>query len=186
MGCFQSNDSGFLDASVTVVGLEGSGKSAIVHQMTTNQPYTSYVPVPTAGVEYSEIQMNNYIFRIYDCGGMPMYRDQWILYMKKSDAVCFVIDRTDEDRMGRVREEIAVVVPLCVSLRIPLLILVSKEDVGSALTLENITKIAKLDSPQTDWTILLCSAFSGNGIVAARNWLIEHIRAKKTEEPAQK
>jgi GTPase SAR1 family protein len=181
MGCFGSSDSGDLDASVTVIGLEGSGKSAIVHQMTTNQPYTSYVAVPTAGVEYSEIEMSNYTFRIYDCGGMPMYRDQWPAYIKKSNAVCFVIDRTDEDRMGRVREEIAMVVPLCVSLRIPLLILVSKEDVGSALTLDNITKIAKLESAQMDWTILLCSAATGNGIVAARNWLVEHIRVKRSE-----
>ena len=125
-----------------------------------------------------ELPMGGSTFRIYDCGGMGRYRSEWAYYIEQSDAVAFVIDKTDKDRMGRVREEIADVIKQYSELQIPLLILVNKSDMRSKLSTTDIATITKISEARLDYIIRECSAESGEGIISARDWLLAHIKPK--------
>jgi small GTP-binding protein len=183
MGCGVSVDpQRVLNRTVTFVGLDGSGKSEIAFRMVSNDLSAQYVPIPTAGVSYSEIPMGGSIFRIYDCGGVSKYRAQWEYFVEQSDAAVFVIDRSDKERMGRVREEITEIIAKCASREIPLLILVNKCDIKSNLTLRDFATITKIKESNVEHAIKECCGTTGDGVHSARDWLIQRIQtaAQKT------
>ena len=77
---------------VTFIGLDNSGKSNIVHKLVSTDG-SEYVPVPTAGCEFYNLSSSG--LKIVDMGGIGKYRDQWPSYIKQSDGVVFVIDKSD-------------------------------------------------------------------------------------------
>ena len=179
MGCNASSPESNHVRTITIVGLEGSGKSNITfHLVATNA--TNYVPLPTPGVDFHELQLNSSTFYIYDCGGISRYRTQWPYYISMSDGVVFVIDRTDKERMGRVQEEIANVLEQCQEMQIPLLILINKSDVTTSLTTEDFLKITKADMYDVEYEIKECSAKTGDGIQEGRDWLLQHIHPRNS------
>jgi small GTP-binding protein len=180
MGCPITVDvAQVFEYTLTFVGLDGCGKSHIVFRLVTNDASSQYVSIPTAGVAYAEFPQGLSMFHIYDCGGLGRYREQWLYYVEQSDAVIFVIDRSDKNRMGRVRSEIADIIKKCKTKEISLLILVNKVDLKSKLTLQDIAKITKVAEADMDHEIKECSAVSNEGIQTARDWVIAHIRQKR-------
>ncbi|OHT17096.1 ADP-ribosylation factor-like protein 14 [Tritrichomonas foetus] len=177
MGCNASYNNNSHVRTITIVGLESSGKSNITfHLVATNA--TNYVALPTAGVDFHELQLSSSTFHIYDCGGISRYRTQWPYYIQKSDGVVFVIDRTDKERMGRVQEEIADVLIMCEKLNLPILIFINKSDINTTLTTEDFIKITKADNYDVEYTIQDCSAKTGDGINSGRDWLLQHIHPR--------
>lgn len=176
MGCGPSDNSNHI-RTITFVGLEGSGKSNIVFHLVTTNP-KNYEPLPTPGVEYHEFDLDASSFRIYDCGGISRYRSQWPYYIKRSQGVVFVIDRSDKDRMGRVQEEIKIVLEICQQLKLPILILINKSDLSSSISTKDYIKITKVDDYDVDYDIKNCCAKTGSGIEEGKNWLLKHINSK--------
>jgi small GTP-binding protein len=144
-----------------------------------------HVPVPTAGVSFLQASMGGQTFRIYDCGGIGRYRSEWPYYIEQSDAVAFVIDRTDRERMGRVREEIATIIVRCKKLSIPLLVLVNKTDLQSKLTVADFTKITLVNEAQITYAVKECSGRTGDGVATARDWLLEKIKPRSAARPVK-
>jgi small GTP-binding protein len=170
-----------LHRAVAVVGLDGSGKSQVVFKMLADlspSPPAPYLPIPTAGVAYSEFSEGKLTFGVYDCGGMARYREQWPHFVKESDGVVFVIDRTDSARIVRIREEIAEIIDLCASLDTPLLVLVNKSDLNSEMRVPDPPIVNKLLDARLDYTVKECSATTGDGIADARNWIVNQIQEK--------
>jgi small GTP-binding protein len=184
MGCPITVDvAQVFEYTVTFVGLDGSGKSHIVFRLTNNDASRQYVSIPTAGVAYGEFLQGLSTFHIYDCGGLGRYREQWLYYVEQSDAVIFVIDRSDKTRMGRVRAEIADIIKKCKAQDIPLLVLANKTDLRSKLTIQDFAKITKIAEAEIEYDIRECSALSNEGIQAAKDWVISHIRQKRANPP---
>ncbi|KAK8866932.1 hypothetical protein M9Y10_009901 [Tritrichomonas musculus] len=181
MGCnATAEQTQYISRTIAFVGLDGSGKSSIVHQMINPNATEEFIPIPTAGADYYESSMGASKFCIYDCGGIGRYRDEWNFYIKHSDAVCFVIDRTDKKRMSVVRDEIGMILQKCQLQQIPILILINKTDKKSSLTISDFELITKVNEFKVDGDIKECSAENGEGIVAARDWLLQHIKPRTT------
>ena len=182
MGCGTSvEQSQSFTRTITFLGLDNSGKSSIVHEIVNSESsHEDYIPIPTAGVDFHEITLSASKFRIYDCGGIGRYRDQWPFFIKLADAVAFVIDRTDKKRMGVVRDEIKSVITQCQSQQIPLLIFINKSDKKSSLHENDFKMITKINEFKVEYLIKECSAKSGEGIMAGRDWLLQHIKPRAT------
>jgi small GTP-binding protein len=168
--------------TVTFVGLDGSGKSRIVSRILDPSSGNSYVSIPTAGVSYHQTHRHGLTICIFDCGGLGRYREQWLTFVEQSNAVVFVIDRTDTARMGRVREEIAQIIEKCHAARIPLLIVVNKCDLESRLEPPDILRITKVEDADIDFAIKQCSAVSGHGIESVADWIHDTAKSKVTEQ----
>ena len=179
MGCNLSVEAD-IDVSnvVTFVGLDGSGKSEIIFSLVNKDPNKKYIPISTAGLEYHELSMGSTYLKIYDCGGTGRYRDLWDQFIRQSDGVVFVIDKTDLDRMGRVREEIESVITICNSFSIPLLIFAHKTDLNSTLTKLDIESITRINIARIQYNIIESSTKNGNGLIAGRDWILQNLKPK--------
>lgn len=174
MGCNPSAEqSQSLAPKIAFLGLDASGKSTIVHHIISNSMTEEYVPVSTANVEFFESFHNSVKFQIYDCGGFGRYREQWLFYVKQSNAVCFVIDKSDKERMSVVREEIRPILIECKNKEIPILILINKSDKRSNLTIDDFKLITNIIEYNVNYTIKECSGLSGDGIMPALDWLLQ-------------
>lgn len=181
MGCnATAEQSQYISRTVAFLGLDASGKSSIVHQMITTNTTEEYIPIPTAGADYFETSLSASKFCIYDCGGIGRYRDGWEFYIKQSDAVCFVIDRTDKNRMSVVRDEIQIVLRKCQAQQIPILILINKSDKKSLLSINDFELITGIHDFKVEYEIKECSALSADTIIGARDWLIQHVKPRTT------
>jgi len=184
MGCNLSvEDSPDFSSTVCFLGLDGSGKSEIVYNLVNTEPSKKYVPVSTAGVEYHELPIGSTYLKIYDCGGMGKYRELWPQFIRQSDGVVFVIDRSDKERMSRVREEIEEVMGLCNALSLPLLIFANKSDIDSTLKTQEINQITRASTARIEYTIKECSAKTGDGLSSGRDWLLQHLKPRS--QPTQ-
>lgn len=181
MGCGSSLDNSNYVRTITFVGLEGSGKSHIVFHFVAASS-ANFVPLPTAGVEYHECELGASKFQIYDCGGVSRYRTQWPYYISKSDGVVFVIDRTDEERMGRMQEEITEVFRICEQRNIPILILINKSDKETNLNADDFIKITKVQDFDLVYGMKECSASTGNGINDGKNWILKNVPEKNVQD----
>lgn len=184
MGCNMSVDvKGENYFTVTFVGLDNAGKSHIVHKL-VNTEGQDYKSLSTAGCDYKELNMGSTYIRIYDCGGLGKYRELWSTYIRQSDGVVFVIDKSDHVRMSRVREEIQDVMQLCNSLNLPLLILANKTDKDKQLRIDDIASITQAPQARITYSIKECCAVTGEGLNAGRDWIMQSM--EKSHEAVMK
>lgn len=177
MGCTSSVASyGGNCQTICFIGLDNSGKSRIIHELTN--PGKPYVSIPTAGADYHELLLGSSYLRIFDMGGIGKYRELWPQFIEQSDGVVFVIDKTDYKRMSRVREEIGEIYTLCKSLQLPLLILANKMDENKELKVSDITSITQVTQAHVEYAVKECSAKTGEGLIDARDWLIQKMKSK--------
>jgi small GTP-binding protein len=166
------------DFAVAFVGLDGAGKSQIVFRLTTEEAPSQYLALPTPGAAYSEFLQGKSTFRVYDCGGLGRYREQWGRYVRQSDAVVFVIDGADRGRLGRARAELAGVSAQCGASGAPLLVVVNKTDLKAGITTEEIAKSAAPGAGGAGYDVAECSAATSTGVQAVRDWLFNHVQRK--------
>jgi small GTP-binding protein len=179
MGCPLAIDSPrAYDFTATFVGLDGSGKSKIVFRLTTKDAPSEYLALPTPGVTYSEFLQEKSTFRIYDCGGFGRYREQWGYYVHHSDAVVFVIDHTDKDRLARARTELAEVAQKCKARKIPLLVVINKTDLTTKPTAQEVSKTINAGEGEPAYEITECSADTNTGVDSTRDWLFNLVQQK--------
>jgi GTPase SAR1 family protein len=61
---------------------------------------------PTVGSNTEHFTFKNLRFLLWDVGGQASLRASWTSYLANTDAVVFVFDSTDRERVGLAREEL--------------------------------------------------------------------------------
>ena len=89
--------SGNPDRKILFLGLDGAGKTSILFQLKDNKHAET---VPTVGLNVEQIQYKNHQFTLWDVSGQASRL--WKHYFDKINAVIFVIDSTDVDRLPKV------------------------------------------------------------------------------------
>lgn len=90
-----------MKAKILMLGLDGAGKTTILYQMKLNEAVSS---VPTVGFNVEEINYKGLQFTVWDIGGQSKLRDLWHHYYQGSDAVIYVLDSADEERIQLAKE----------------------------------------------------------------------------------
>ena len=90
-----------MKAKILMLGLDGAGKTTILYQMKLNEAVSS---VPTVGFNVEEINYKGLQFTVWDIGGQTKLRDLWHHYYQGSDAVIYVLDSADEERIQLAKE----------------------------------------------------------------------------------
>ena len=65
----------------------------------------SELTVPTLGLNVEKYYFNDITFQTWDLGGQSSFRAYWSCYYDKVDAIIFVIDTSDKDRLDIVKSE---------------------------------------------------------------------------------
>jgi GTPase SAR1 family protein len=90
-----------LDKRILLLGLDNAGKTSMLFQMRDNQFKQT---VPTVGLNIEQINYKRYNMTLWDVGGQAT--KLWKHYFDHIDAVVFVVDSTDEDRLFLARDEL--------------------------------------------------------------------------------
>ncbi len=89
---------------VLMIGLDGAGKTTILHKITTGE--LSSATIPTIGYNKEVIKHKNVVFEIWDAGGQASIRPIWRIHLLSSQAVIFVVDSNDRDRIDEAHNEL--------------------------------------------------------------------------------
>ena len=87
-------------AKVLMLGLDNAGKTTILYKLKLNETLHC---VPTIGFNVEEVQYKNLKFNIWDIGGQTRLMNMWHYYFDGSDAVIYVLDSADTERLEDAR-----------------------------------------------------------------------------------
>jgi len=63
--------------------------------------------VPTIGFNVETVQYKNLRFQVWDLGGQTSIRPYWRCYYQNTNAVIYVVDSADQERMGISKQELS-------------------------------------------------------------------------------
>jgi len=184
-------------SKLLVVGLDAAGKTTFLYKLKLGEIVTT---CPTIGfnvetVEYKTIQMT-----VWDVGGPDKIRPLWRHYYQDTDAVIFMIDSNDRERITEANNELCNMMSEDLLRTVPLLIMANKQDLPNALTPfqvavdlglreENVMLTPRKSYRRYDddwhilnkrlptllenryWCIQPCCAITGDGLYEGLDWL---------------
>lgn len=62
--------------------------------------------IPTIGFNVEVLQYKNIKFQVWDLGGQTSIRPYWRCYYPNTDAIIFVVDSCDVERLGIAKQEL--------------------------------------------------------------------------------
>src|SRR5579872_1277626 len=86
---------------ILLVGLDASGKTTICYKLKLGEVV---VTIPTIGFNVETITYKNINFTMWDVGGQDKIRPLWRHYYANTNAVIFVVDSNDSDRIDDNKE----------------------------------------------------------------------------------
>ena len=84
------------EARILVLGLDNAGKTTILRAMSQEDISTI---MPTQGFNLKSLQQDNLKLSMWDIGGQQAIRPYWKNYYKDTDALIYVVDSADEQRI---------------------------------------------------------------------------------------
>ena len=157
------------EVRLLILGLDNAGKTTVLYQMQFGE---SKVTVPTLGFNVETVQYQNLTFQMWDLGGQSELRPYWRCYFSKTNAIVFVIDSTDKDRLDTVKNELFFLIQEEDLQGVPIAILANKQDLEGALSDIQISEIVALSEIKNNqWAIFKTVAKTGAGLENAFKWL---------------
>jgi len=161
---------------ILILGLDGAGKTTILYQLQCGEVVTT---VPTIGFNVENVTYKNVLFKVWDLGGQTSIRPYWRCYYQDTDAIIYVIDSADPDRLSISKEELVSMMEEEELRNAVLLVLANKQDLVGALSPEQISDclgLANLKGRQ--WQIFKASAIKGIGLHEGLDWLVNAVKNK--------
>uniref|UniRef100_T1J0K2 RING-type E3 ubiquitin transferase n=1 Tax=Strigamia maritima TaxID=126957 RepID=T1J0K2_STRMM len=138
------------------------------------------VPVAFAcGFNVETVEYKNLKFTIWDVGGQPKLRPLWKHYYLNTQAIIFVLDSSNRERLSEAHNELAKLMSEKELKDAALLIFANKQDVSGCLTIEDIADkltLYKLCCGRS-WHIQAADAQSGIGLHDGLDWLARQLVA---------
>ena len=137
-------------------GLDNAGKTTLVKRLLAED--TSQVS-PTLGFNIRSIAHKGFTLNVWDIGGQSSLRPYWRNYFETTDAVVWVVDSSDRERMGDCRRELEGLLQEERLAGASLLVFANKQDIGGAMTTGEIAEALGLGQMTSHAChILACSA----------------------------
>ncbi|XP_042665363.1 ADP-ribosylation factor-like protein 10 [Centrocercus urophasianus] len=119
---------------VLVLGLDGAGKSSVLHYICSQKARTR-IP-PTLGFNSAQLHVGGLEMDLLEVGGSYNLRAYWPLYLSDAHVLVFVVDSVDRSRLLTARQELHTL--LAEEPRLPLVVLANKQDKSDALSTEEL------------------------------------------------
>lgn len=148
------------------------------HQPTPKNPTQ---PNNTAiGFNVETVSYKNIKFQVWDLGGQTSIRPYWRCYFPNTQAVIYVVDSSDRERIGISREEFRALLEEEELKDALLLVYANKQDLPGALSDTQIAEGLGLhDIRNRDWAIFKASAIKGEGLFEGLDWLSNALKNRK-------
>ncbi|KAL6520657.1 Arf GTPase arf3 [Orobanche minor] len=133
-----------------------------------NESYFVYAAI---GFNVETVQYNNVKFQVWDLGGQTSIRPYWRCYFPNTQAIIYVVDSSDTDRLVVAKEEFHAVLEEDELKGAVVLIYANKQDLPGALDDAPITEALELHKIKNrQWAIFKTSAIKGEGLFEGLDW----------------
>nr|QXF29073.1 Arl17b [Planomonas micra] len=173
------------ETRILMNGLDAAGKTTILYKLRLGEVVCQ---IPTIGFNVETVSFKNIQFTVWDVGGRDKIRPLWRHYYQGTNAVIWVIDSNDHDRMDETLEEMVMAAKeddLSGS-DIVWLILCNKQDLPGALSPTLIeAKLPKEIKNRRACRVVGTSAIRGDGLYEGLDWLsfaLDRNNGASTEE----
>lgn len=157
------------EARILMVGLDAAGKTTILYKLKLDENVTT---IPTIGFNVETVQYKKINFTMWDVGGQDKIRPLWRHYYQNTNAVIFVVDSNDRERIPEARDELHKMMNDDQLKDAVLLVFANKQDLPNAMNAAEMTdKLALHNLKQRNWFIQPCCATSGEGMFEGLDWL---------------
>ena len=147
---------------VAVLGLDGAGKSALVHRLKYED---TEEPLPTMGFSIHTLRINNTLVKLADVAGQDSMRTLWSVMYHRADGIIYMIDGNDVARLPLAISELQKVMEYPPLEGKPFLVLVNKHDLNAF-----DASLVKKDLHNDLWRVYNVSVKTGDGIQEALTW----------------
>jgi small GTP-binding protein len=169
---------------ILMVGLDAAGKTTILYKLKLGDVITT---IPTIGFNVETVEYKNIEFTVWDIGGQHLIRPLWRHYYQGTEAVIFVVDSNDRERIDgtdynddNVCDQLHSMLADDLLKDSVLLVLANKQDLPQAMSVDEVSRRLKLHSLKNrEWYVQGSCAHSGDGLYEGLDWLSQTLRKKK-------
>jgi len=163
---------------LTLVGLQNSGKTTLVNVIASGQFIED--SIPTVGFNMRKVTKGSVTLKLWDIGGQPRFRSMWERYCRGVNAIVFVVDAADHDKIDAARTELKSLLEKPQLSNIPVLVLGNKNDLPSALNVDELIEILNLKTiTNREVSCYSISAKNQVNIDITLQWLIKKGKGQK-------
>ncbi|XP_048359787.1 ADP-ribosylation factor-like protein 9 isoform X2 [Sphaerodactylus townsendi] len=119
---------------ILVLGLDGAGKTSILHSLTANQ--VKHSTAPTEGFNAVCVSTEDSKMEFLEIGGSESLRSYWKMYLSRVLLLIFVVDSADHKRLPVAKKLLHQLVQSDSTL--PVMILANKQDLEGAYCITDI------------------------------------------------
>ena len=164
------------EARILVLGLDNAGKTTILYRL---QVGTVVSTIPTIGFNVETVTYKNIKFQVWDLGGQTSIRPYWRCYYPNTQAIIYVVDSSDVERVGTSRQEFHAILEEEELSDAVVLVYANKQDLPGALSDAQITEgLGLAEIKDRQWAIFKTSAIKGEGLWEGMEWLSNTLKAK--------
>merc|ERR1711953_1075440 len=120
---------------ILMVGLDAAGKTTILYKLKLGEVVTT---IPTIGFNVETVEYKFISFTVWDVGGRDKTRALWRHYYQGANALVFVVDSNDRDRIEDAHDELHKVLGEEDMRDVALLVYANKQDLPGALTASEV------------------------------------------------
>jgi len=103
MGKILSKIFGNKEMRILMLGLDAAGKTTILYKLKLGQGVST---IPTVGFNVETVTFKKVKFNVWDVGGQDKIRPLWRHYYAGTQALIFVVDSSDRERIEEGRQEL--------------------------------------------------------------------------------
>lgn len=161
---------------ILILGFDGAGKTTLLYKLKLGEAVTT---IPTIRFNVETFQYKNIEFTAWDIGGQGKLRPLWRFYYQGADAVLFVVDAADRDRIDEAASELHQVFQSDELRECMLLVFANKQDHPQCMTAQEISEKLRLShvtrsASHSQKTV----AVTGDGVFEGLEWLAKAVAGK--------
>jgi ADP-ribosylation factor protein 1 len=162
---------------ILMVGLDAAGKTTILYKLKLGQIVKT---TPTIGFNVEQVEYKNISFTNWDLGGRDTIRPLWQHYFQNTQGLIFVVDSSDQKRIGEARDELNMLLNEDKLRDAALLVFANKQDLRTAMNAGEVTdKLGLHNIRNRSWYIQATCATSGDGLYEGLDWLSNELKKRK-------
>lgn len=159
---------------ILLLGLDAAGKTTLLYKTKIGEQVHT---VPTIGFNVETVVVKNLTLCIWDVGGQHTIRALWRHYYQGSDAIIWVLDSADLERLDEAKETLQNLMSEDSLRSIPVIVFANKQDLPKAISVAQVADGLGLSGVHDrPWHVQACSATSGDGIFEGFDWLSKTLK----------
>jgi len=163
------------DTRILMIGLDAAGKTTLLYKLKLGENVPT---IPTIGFNVESVEYRNLHMTIWDVGGQDRIRSLWKHYYHGTDALIFVVDSNDHERLAEARNELNAFLSDSNMVDALVLVFANKMDLPGALSGSAVAEAMSLNSRRETWYIQPLSAVTSIGVTEGLEWLSQQVKLR--------